>query len=82
MNFKNPKIAFTTLGRVKYSTILEKRINCRDKIYYWIGGGLEGFEKNENSDVWAIHHKMISITPLSCNVADIPYLDELKNKFN
>jgi len=53
------------MGFRTYSEQIDKRIDSRDRSYYWIAGHLEGFEKfNGKSDCEVIDQGAVSVTPL------------------
>lgn len=80
LNINVPNLAFnqlkgtviTDLGFRRYEEDIQKRIDFRNRDYYWIAGAYEGFSQIENSDCLAIEQAKISLTPLNvlANIAD------------
>jgi len=71
-------LKITRLGRRIYYDRLEKRIDPRGKIYYWIGGDEPSGKMEEGTDILAVHEGYVSITPLSLNFVDLNLIDALK----
>lgn len=57
-------IRMTKLGTRNYDNLFEERRDPRGNIYYWLGGGVLNEEQDEDSDVYAVGHGYISITPI------------------
>lgn len=60
--------SMTSLGRHHYADVIEKRIDPRQKPYYWIAGTWDGFEPIAGTDCVAIDAGVISVTPLRFNL--------------
>ncbi len=58
-------LEITRQGRRRWRDQFEKRADMRGGHYYWRGGVPEDDPDEPGTDVWAIHHKRVSITPLS-----------------
>lgn len=63
--YKGAKI--TRLGKRVYNDIIVEKTDPRGKLYYWIGGEPEWFEK-EGSDYSALKAGYISVTPLALDM--------------
>ncbi len=70
---------YCTMGRRNYGDIIVEKIDPRGRKYYWIGGDEAGFEDIKGSDCNAILSRYISITPLTVNITDYPFLEEIRN---
>ncbi len=57
-------IRMTKLGTRNYDNLFEERRDPRGNIYYWLGGGVLNEEQDQDSDVYAVEHGYISITPI------------------
>lgn len=55
----------TKLGLRKYSNNIIERNDFRDRKYYWIAGGYEGFKSIEGSDCNAVDEENISLTSIN-----------------
>lgn len=86
LNVNVPNVAFaelngaviTELGVRLYDDRFEKRTDPRGRIYYWLTGHPLDEEHVENTDTWAVWHKMISVTPISFNMTDHKTLERLR----
>ncbi|HYN89343.1 MAG TPA: 5'/3'-nucleotidase SurE [Ardenticatenaceae bacterium] len=55
----------TRLGTRVYRDELVRREDPRGRPYYWIGGQAPSGEvEHEGTDIWAVHHGYISVTPI------------------
>lgn len=68
----------TRLGKRVYNDIITERIDPRGKKYYWIGGNSNTYERIEGSDFIAVENGFVSITPISLDITNSYYIDELK----
>jgi 5'-nucleotidase len=59
----------------------EKRIDPRNKAYYWYGS-IERIKSEGNTDVNALLENYISITPVQCEMTDYKTLTQLESLFN
>ena len=85
-------VVLTRQGVRRYVDVFEKRVDPRGKIYYWLAGELlEEVEPEQGlhlpqdipTDVEAIRHNYITVTPLQYNLTYASGLNELcKWKFN
>lgn len=57
-------IRLTKLGSRNYDNLFEERRDPRGNIYYWLGGGVLNEEQEPDSDVYAVEHGYVSITPI------------------
>ena len=57
---------------------MEKRIDPRNRTYYWQGCDALPVSDNPNIDGTALSERFISITPLKCDVTDYDSIEELK----
>ena len=77
----NTNIKLTTLGKSIYKDFFEERVDPAGNKYYWLTGKREEKVK-EGTDLWAINHKNVSLTPLKINLTDKEICNNLKNSFN
>ena len=68
----------TRQGRKTYQEVVVEKTDPRGVKYYWIGANGHGQIDYEDSDIQAIHHGYISITPLTIDLTHYPLLEELK----
>jgi 5'-nucleotidase len=69
--------AVTELGVRLHQDRFEKRTDPRGRSYYWLAGETLETKAAENSDIWAISEKFVSITPISFNMTDRKAMDRL-----
>ena len=60
------------------SEYFEKRLDPREKPYYWQGCETQKFESHPEVDGSALEKKFISITPVKCDMTDYSALEMLK----
>lgn len=56
----------------------ERRLDPRDKPYYWQGCETQQFDPHPEIDGTALEDKYISITPVKCDMTDYTALEQLK----
>ncbi len=63
-------VSVTEAGVRLYDDRFEKREDPRGKTYYWLTGHAVDTHEAQTSDVYAVLHKRISITPVAFNMTD------------
>jgi 5'-nucleotidase len=71
-------IALTKQGLRVYRDALERRRDPRGRPYYWIGGDSPTGVPDEGTDIWALRHGMVSVTPLHLDLTCHQCLQELR----
>jgi len=85
VNFPDLPIAETAGVRVCRQGIemfpenIEKRVDPRNRPYYWQGCDAQTFHANPDSDGSAVAANYIAITPLKCDTTDYTLLGDLEN---
>ncbi len=64
------KIAITRLSSRRYDKVIKKRRDPRGREYFWIAGKPMNIDNGKGTDVYAINHNQISITPLKVDITD------------
>lgn len=65
-------------GTELYSEYIDKRIDPRNRTYYWQGYDLQTSIDNSDTDDAFLCQNYISITPIKCDMTDYGVLEELK----
>jgi len=65
-------------GTMIYAEYIEKRIDPRNRVYYWHGHDSTVSSNNPEFDVTALDEDFISITPIQCDMTDYRLLEDLK----
>jgi 5'-nucleotidase len=65
-------------GLSLFKEYMEKRVDPRQRTYYWQGVDMQTFEEDPDIDGAALRHRFISVTPIKCDMTDYQALDELK----
>lgn len=65
-------------GTMLYAEYIEKRIDPRNRSYYWHGHDSNISSNNPEYDVVALNEDFISITPIQCDMTDYRLLEDLK----
>ena len=75
-----PKILLTRLGGKAYSNYLVKGEDPRGRNYYWVSGDrlTEFSPEEEGTDIWAVAHGLVSITPLHLDMTEYALLDRFR----
>jgi 5'-nucleotidase len=71
-------IRISKQGTALYSEYLEKRIDPRNRTYYWHGHDSSIAFKDAEIDGAALDDNFISITPIKCDMTDYHMIEELK----
>ncbi len=66
-------------GTTLYTEYIEKRIDPRNRIYYWHGHDSNTVFHSSEIDGAALDEKFISITPIKCDMTDYNMLEDLKH---
>jgi len=61
-------ILVTRMGLRIYRDELVRRLDPRGRPYYWIGGPEPTGVEEEGTDIWAVAHGYISVTPLQLDL--------------
>jgi 5'-nucleotidase len=65
-------------GTTLYKEYVEKRIDPRNRTYYWHGHDAQTSFDNPDIDCSALDENFITITPIKCDTTDYDMLEELK----
>ncbi len=63
-------IAVTRLSSRRYDKVIERRRDPRGREYFWIAGEPMNTDNGRGTDVYAIKHNHISITPLKVDITN------------
>jgi 5'-nucleotidase len=63
-------VKVTGQGRRDPHFSIEDRLDTHGRNYYWIGFNDSGARLEKGTDLWALHHGAISVTPLKLNLTD------------
>lgn len=79
IDFAKKTIAHTKLGRRIYANTFDKRTDPRGRSYYWMGGEVVSSDHSPDTDIYAVEHGMISVTPIHFDLTNDAFLDTLKD---
>lgn len=71
------RFAWTRLGQRIYRDHVDHRTDPRGNTYYWIGGAAQPASDPPGTDVHAIHHGLVSVTPLGLDLTHRELLELL-----
>ncbi|MDD3013960.1 MAG: 5'/3'-nucleotidase SurE [Candidatus Gastranaerophilales bacterium] len=74
-------IQITKLGTRMFTDAYEKRIDPRGRIYYWLAGEILNNADDEGTDITAIKHSRISITPITFEITNKNIMPDLERAF-
>ncbi len=72
-------IEVTRLGKRIYRDVVIAREDPWGRPYYWIGGEMPTGVPEDGSDIGAVEHGRVSVTPLGVDLTCYPCLDVLRN---
>ena len=61
-------VMVTRMGLRIYYDELVRRLDPRGRPYYWIGGQEPGGVLEEGTDLWAVAHNYVSVTPIQLDL--------------
>ncbi len=70
-------IRITRMGLRIYRDELTRRLDPRGKPYYWIGGPEPTGVEEEGTDIWAVAHDYVSVTPVQLDLTAHSLIDSL-----
>ncbi|HIE28001.1 TPA: 5'/3'-nucleotidase SurE [Candidatus Poribacteria bacterium] len=70
-------IEITRQDRTSYLPTFEKRIDPKGFEYYWLRGYRENPKKANETDLYEVYQKKVSITPLQLDLTDYKMVEEL-----
>jgi len=73
-------VEITRQGKRIYGKEIQERIDPRGEKYYWIAGENLSGVSEQGTDIAAIEHNKISITPLSLDCTDYKMMEALKRR--
>lgn len=65
-------------GTTIYTEYIEKRIDPRNRVYYWHGHESNVPSSDPEYDVAALNENFIAVTPIQCDMTDYRLLEDLK----
>ncbi len=71
-------VQVTRLGKRVYRDVLIERQDPQGRNYYWIGGEPPTGVMEEGTDIWALAHHCISITPLHLDMTEYRLLEAMQ----
>ncbi len=71
------KYALTVHGKAVWQDRFERRMDLRDRVYYWLAGHKQERKEPSDTDDETLKAGMVSITPLHYDLTDHSYLDDL-----
>jgi 5'-nucleotidase len=71
-------IQLTRLGSRVYQDTLVKKVDPRGRDYYWIGGEDPVWHPEPGTDFHAVHHGMVSVTPMRLDLTDADALERMQ----
>lgn len=71
-------VRITKLGLRNYDNLFEERRDPRGNTYYWLGGGVLEEEQHQDSDVYAVEHGCVSITPIHLDLTDYKLMEKYR----
>ena len=65
----------------RWHETLEKRTDPQGRDYFWLSGSLGDEDQGEDTDVWAVEHRYISIQPVQVDMTAYRYMETI-SKWN
>ncbi|MFW6281864.1 MAG: 5'/3'-nucleotidase SurE [bacterium] len=82
INSKLKGLKICRLSKSPYEDVFEERVDPFKQKYYWLTGGINRKEKLDDTDIWALANKYISITPLKIELDNIDLIKKMKSKIS
>ncbi len=73
-------LIITRQGMSPFAEKFEKRIDLKNRAYYWLGGSKAPIKKDNKIDDRAVKENQISITPIQFDLTDYEYMKKLDGK--
>lgn len=71
-------VTITRLGRRVYQDVLVERSDPRGRPYYWIGGDVPTGVEERGTDIGAVMHGHISVTPIHLDMTSPPLIEQMQ----
>jgi 5'-nucleotidase len=71
-------ISVTRQGLTVFEESFDKRVDPHGRLYYWLTGQKMDREENIEVDEGAVQAKMVSITPIHCDLTNYDFLEALR----
>jgi 5'-nucleotidase len=71
-------VAITELGDRMFTNTYDKRVDPRDKVYYWMAGELTSEPDDAHTDIAAIRNNLVSITPVTFEMTKRSFMADLE----
>lgn len=68
-------VRVTRQGTARFSEEFYKRVDPRNRAYWWLGGELVETDEPEETDSGALRKGLVSITPIQCDMTDYRNLE-------
>jgi len=86
LNVNVPNLPWTSIAGVRVSRhglslfrdYMEKRVDPRNRTYYWQGADMQVFGDDPDVDGAALGRRYITVTPIKCDMTDYETLNDLK----
>lgn len=75
-------VMVTRQGKRIYEEPIVEKTDPRGRKYYWIGGDELGFIDIENSDIAAVNGGYVSVTPITLDLTDFGFMDQLRKNLD
>lgn len=72
-------VVCSRLGIQRIDESIDRRVDPRDRPYYWQGPDNQRFENSPDVDGTAFENSFISITPVKCDMTDYPTMQTLQD---
>ncbi len=65
------------MGGKAFEDWVVKRVDPRGRVYYWLDGR-PVYDDDEDTDIWAIKHGYVALTPISTDMTGYQYMEDVK----
>jgi len=65
------------MGGKAFEDWVVKRVDPRGRVYYWLDGR-PVYEDSEDTDIWAIKHGYVALTPISLDMTGYEHMEKLQ----
>lgn len=68
----------TRMGRSRYNEVFHRRTDPRGNVYYWMDGEIELLGESEGTDLQALEHGFVSLTPIWFDLTHQAVLEDFR----
>lgn len=72
-------VKITEQGKVQWKEVFDRRVDPKERVYYWMSGYKLDLNESEAKDDTAVQHGFISVTPIQFDLTDYKNMDKIRS---